>query len=270
MEVTLVDESVANEHGWNSGCDQQAQHGGHRPGGPVGEEDPDEHVDGDEDRDHQAGLLAAALGQGAGRVAGPAAAASGSAAASAPPCARRARPRPLGLRLASPPRARARPGAAARSLLMTLLAKRRYPVARAATAPASPDFSGWNWVAISGPFSTAATNRSPPVLGPGHQRRLGAAVGLELPAAYAVGVDEVEALVLEPPRTVRVPSGARRCSTPCGVQREPGAARRPRATRRTPRSRRRARRRARTAPACRRRCRARGRPARRRPMIRGP
>jgi hypothetical protein len=29
-------------------------------------------------------------------------------------------------------------------------------------APASPDFSGWNWVAQSGPFSTAATNRSPP------------------------------------------------------------------------------------------------------------
>lgn len=29
-------------------------------------------------------------------------------------------------------------------------------------APASPDFSGWNWVAESGPFSTAATKRSPP------------------------------------------------------------------------------------------------------------
>ena len=29
-------------------------------------------------------------------------------------------------------------------------------------APASPDFSGWNWVAESGPFSTAATNRSAP------------------------------------------------------------------------------------------------------------
>src|SRR3954454_8807221 len=28
-------------------------------------------------------------------------------------------------------------------------------------APASPDFSGWNWVALSGPFSTAATNGSP-------------------------------------------------------------------------------------------------------------
>ncbi len=27
--------------------------------------------------------------------------------------------------------------------------------------PASPDFSGWNWVAHSGPFSTAATNGSP-------------------------------------------------------------------------------------------------------------
>src|SRR5699024_10988628 len=29
-------------------------------------------------------------------------------------------------------------------------------------APTSPDFSGWNWVAESGPSSTAATNRSPP------------------------------------------------------------------------------------------------------------
>lgn len=28
-------------------------------------------------------------------------------------------------------------------------------------APASPDFSGWNWVALSGPFSTAATNGPP-------------------------------------------------------------------------------------------------------------
>ncbi len=33
---------------------------------------------------------------------------------------------------------------------------------RSSWAPASPDFSGWNWVALSGPFSTAATNRSPP------------------------------------------------------------------------------------------------------------
>ena len=28
-------------------------------------------------------------------------------------------------------------------------------------APASPDFSGWNWVAHSGPFSTTAMNGSP-------------------------------------------------------------------------------------------------------------
>lgn len=28
-------------------------------------------------------------------------------------------------------------------------------------APASPDFSGWNWVAHRAPFSTAATNGSP-------------------------------------------------------------------------------------------------------------
>src|SRR5262249_55006104 len=28
-------------------------------------------------------------------------------------------------------------------------------------APAAPDFSGWNWVAVSGPFSTAARNGPP-------------------------------------------------------------------------------------------------------------
>ncbi len=33
---------------------------------------------------------------------------------------------------------------------------------RSSAAPASPDFSGWNWVADRGPFSTAATKRSPP------------------------------------------------------------------------------------------------------------
>ena len=32
---------------------------------------------------------------------------------------------------------------------------------RSSGRPASPDFSGWNWVAHSGPFSTAATNRAP-------------------------------------------------------------------------------------------------------------
>ena len=37
----------------------------------------------------------------------------------------------------------------------------RDPVAQQG-APASPDFSGWNWVAAEGPFSTAATKRSPP------------------------------------------------------------------------------------------------------------
>src|SRR5690606_35902086 len=33
---------------------------------------------------------------------------------------------------------------------------------RSSSAPASPDFSGWNWVALSGPFSTAAANRVSP------------------------------------------------------------------------------------------------------------
>ena len=43
-------------------------------------------------------------------------------------------------------------------------AQGRYSVATqlaSSWAPASPDFSGWNWVAHSGPFSTAATNGVP-------------------------------------------------------------------------------------------------------------
>src|SRR5215470_5532459 len=32
---------------------------------------------------------------------------------------------------------------------------------RSSSAPASPDFSGWNWVTLSGPCSTAATKSSP-------------------------------------------------------------------------------------------------------------
>src|SRR4029077_2515022 len=34
------------------------------------------------------------------------------------------------------------------------------------TAPASADFSGWNWVAVSGPCSTVATKSSPCVVRP--------------------------------------------------------------------------------------------------------
>ena len=72
----------------------------------------------------------------------------------------------------------------------------------AAGVPASPDFSGWNWVAHSGPCSTAATNLSPPYSRP---RDLGAArapaARRQHPVAQAVRVHEVEALVTRVRRT---------------------------------------------------------------------
>ena len=65
---------------------------------------------------------------------------------------------------------------------------------RNSSAPASLDFSGWNWVAHNGPFSTAATNRSPCTA----QVTVGAA-NRPPPSASnrssSVGVDEVEPLV---------------------------------------------------------------------------
>ena len=68
---------------------------------------------------------------------------------------------------------------------------------RSRAAPASPDFSGWNWVAGSGPFSTAATNRSPPCSAQVTSGRPGQVVGHQGPVADGVGVHEVEALVLD-------------------------------------------------------------------------
>ncbi len=72
------------------------------------------------------------------------------------------------------------------------------PSCAAAPAPASPDFSGWNWVAHSGPFSTAATNRSPPCVAQVTSGGTGPAVGAQGPVAHAVGVHEVEPLPLHP------------------------------------------------------------------------
>ena len=123
-------------------------------------------------------------------------------------------------------------------------------------APASPDFSGWNWVADSAPFSTAATN-SLAVLRPGHERRADRVRRLQLPAAHAVGVHEVEARPGLHAGEQRRP-GRRRDGVPAHVRQhvrlEPldGARPLPAALGALVR----ARRRARTAPACRRRCRA--------------
>ena len=57
-------------------------------------------------------------------------------------------------------------------------------------APASPDFSGWNWVDHTGPSSTAATNRSPPCSAQVTRRASG-----RRQVAHRVRVHEVEPLV---------------------------------------------------------------------------
>ncbi len=89
---------------------------------------------------------------------------------------------------------------------------------RSSRAPASPDFSGWNWVAHSGPFSTAATNRSPPCSAQVHERRARAVVGDQGPVADAVRVHEVEALGPRRRRTAGCPGGTSTVFQPmCGT-----------------------------------------------------
>ena len=63
---------------------------------------------------------------------------------------------------------------------------------RSTVAPASPDFSGWNWVAASAPFSTAATKSSPwwAHVTSGGRSDVGL---LHLPPAHGEAVHEVEA-----------------------------------------------------------------------------
>ena len=92
-------------------------------------------------------------------------------------------------------------------------------------APASPDFSGWNWVATSGPFSTAATNGSPCVAQVTSGVRSVSLVGRSSQRRTRVGVHEVEALVLDARRTARAARAPRRCSTPCAAARARAAAR---------------------------------------------
>ena len=78
---------------------------------------------------------------------------------------------------------------------------------RSRAAPASPDFSGWNWVAQSGPFSTAATNRSPPCSAQVHQRGAGAAVGAQAPGRARRRSARSRTARPRRRRTARSPSG---------------------------------------------------------------
>ena len=68
---------------------------------------------------------------------------------------------------------------------------------RSSAAPASPDFSGWNWVARQRAVLHGRDEPVTAVLGPGHQRRPGPVVGDQRPVAHAVRVHEVEPLVLD-------------------------------------------------------------------------
>ena len=125
---------------------------------------------------------------------------------------------------------------------------------RSSARPAGPDFSGWNCVAESGPFSTAATNRSlrsgVPAVRPGYEgrgRRPAGSVG-EGEGAGRVRVDEVEALALDAAEEDRI--GGRIDARPphVGDHRARRACRRPRATARGPRRSCRAPRPSRTSP----------------------
>ena len=138
--------------------------------------------------------------------------------------------------------------AAARARLRAACSQRAPASSRAACAPASPDFSGWNWVALTSPSSTAATNGSP-CTGARHQPRR---------VVRGVGVHEVEPGVRgRGRRTASSPAHASTVFQPmCGSTGARSGSTRPGQHARARRSRRRARRRRRTAPACRRRCRA--------------
>ena len=102
---------------------------------------------------------------------------------------------------------------------------------RSSAAPASPDFSGWNWVAASGPVSTAATNGPPwtvvvtqPPVASSSVARVG-----------GVGVDEVEpgrppaARRTAPTRPARSTVFQPMCGTRCAASRvtPPGSRPRP-------------------------------------------
>ena len=101
-------------------------------------------------------------------------------------------------------------------------------------APASPDFSGWNWVAaqravLDGRHETARRARSTSPRG----AAMRSSVGVQRPAAGGVGVHEVEPLALHPGEQPGSAGDRAPCSSPCAAGPGPAAARPRRATPRT-------------------------------------
>ncbi len=154
LACARVRSGAADEEGEDGG-DEEGDGGGTEARPPVGADNPDQEVEGDQDGDGH-GHLAATPG---GELAGHQVSSGYPAGERLPPRSRPGatlcltslrrsprRSRPLALRAA--------PGALLAHSVATQL--------RSNAAPASPDFSGWNCVALSGPFSTAATNLSPP------------------------------------------------------------------------------------------------------------
>ena len=68
---------------------------------------------------------------------------------------------------------------------------------RRSRMPASPDFSGWNCVADSAPFSTAERNGSPYVVQVSRGSGNGGESDFELPLLRGVGVHEVETFIFD-------------------------------------------------------------------------
>ena len=83
--------------------------------------------------------------------------------------------------------------------------------------------TGWRTAGRSRPPRRTGRRRARPRSPAGAR---GAVVGPQRPVAHAVGVHEVEPLVLDARRTASCPRAPRRCSSPCGVRRAPAAARR--------------------------------------------
>ena len=114
-----------------------------------------------------------------------------------------------------------------------------HPVRAAAAAPASPDFSGWNWVAAQRAVldgGDEAARRASAQVTTGATAANGAARASSVQLLRGVRVDEVEPLVARRRRTAASRAGRRPSTSPCAARPRPAAARPCPATRRAPRS----------------------------------